>query len=179
MPGSMASRTARNFGGIAGGEVIVVNTTRNRSKQNYIATVCHEMVHVFQNQESQGRRNGSIKWMTEGVAQALAAQIMAAAGIRGAFDSQKRWPEFLKNAGRIPRLEHLHTYRDWDTAGRTFGYPVVYTTAAVAVLNLIQEKGSKPLFSFFRNLSKTKPETAFYQAFGVKLSEFEKSFRPY
>ena len=178
MPGSMASRNAKNFGGIASGGVIVVNTNRG-GRQNYMDTVCHELVHVFQNQESRGNRYGSIKYMTEGVAQVVAAQIMAAAGIKGPYDPGKLWPAVLKKAGRTPRLEHLRTYRDWDTAGRTYGYRVVYTTAALAALNLLKEKGSKPLFAFFRNLRKNKPEAAFYQAFGINLSEFEKSFRPY
>ena len=179
MPGAMASRNARNFGGVASGEVIVVNTNRAGSKLDYVATVCHEIVHIFQNQASQGNRYGSIKWMTEGVAQALAAQIMAASGIRGALNSQKQWPEILKKVGNTPRLEHLRTYRDWDSAGKTFGYPVVYITASVAVLNLMQEKGTKPLFAFFRNLRNSQPEAAFFQAFGVNLSDFEKSFRPF
>ena len=179
MPGSMASHTAGNFGGIAGGEVIIVNTNQRGGKQSYMATVCHEIVHIFQNQASRGNKYGSIKWMTEGVAQALAAQIMASAGVPGALGALKQWPEMLRRAGNTPRLEYLRTYRDWDSAGKTFGYPVVYTTAAVAALTLMKERGSKPLFAFFHNLSKTEPEAAFYQAFGLKLSEYEKSFRPY
>jgi hypothetical protein len=56
---------------------------------------------------------------------------------------------------------------------------VAYATSALAVLNLVRSKGNQPLFAFFKALKNANPEDAFSQAFGVKLSDFEKDFRPY
>lgn len=175
---SEASNSANHTAGSALGGVIVVNVGNTGSNQDYFFCLCHEMVHYFQSQESQDYRTGSIKWLTEGVADALAAQIMTAAGVKYA-DPQSRWPEILKKAQKTPRLEHLHSHGDWSAAISAYGSTVAYKTSAVAVLTLIQSKGNKPLFAFFQALRNAKPEDAFYQAFGVKLSDFEKDFRPF
>lgn len=175
---SEASHSAENTAGSARGGVIVVNVGNTSSNQDYIFALCHEMVHYFQSQESYDFRTGSIIWLTEGAADALAAQIMAAAGGKSA-DLQNRWPEILRRAQRTPKLEQLHSPRDWSAAINAYSSVVAYKTSAVAVLTLIQAKGNKPLFTYFRALRNTNPEDAFYQAFGIRLSDFEKQFRPF
>jgi hypothetical protein len=165
---------AENTGGSARDGTIIVNV-HNAGSAHLIFCICHEIVHYFQGQVS--RNFCSIMWMTEGVANALAAQIVAAAGVKCPESSQ--WLEVLKKAPKTPRLEHLHSFRDWDTAIKTDGQTVAYAISSVAVMTLIQSKGTKPLFTFFHALRNAKPEDAFSQAFGVRLSDFEKDFRPF
>jgi len=65
------------------------------------------------------------------------------------------------------------------SACHTYGGRVTYTTSALAVITLVEWRGYPALFTYFRALKNTNPEEAFYQAFGAKVGDFEKQFRPF
>ncbi len=117
--------------------------------------------------------------MTEGVANAIAAHILATAGIKGGVDYQKQWLETLQKARGWPSLENLHTPKEWYAAMQAYSPNVTYGTASLAVLKLVQWRGYQPLFAYFSALKQTSPEDAFYQAFGARVGDFEKQFRPF
>jgi hypothetical protein len=56
---------------------------------------------------------------------------------------------------------------------------IAYNTAALAVLTLVEWRGYPSLFAYFRNLRNSSPEDAFYRAFGSRLNDFEKQFKPF
>ena len=159
------------------GGTIILNLGKKPDKENEIFRLCHEIIHQFQSQESRGRSN-SIRWLSEGVADALAAYILETAGLK-TVDYKYSWQETIKKAPRWPRLENLHSYKEWSASMDANGPHVTYDTAAVAVLNLVQWKGYKPLFAYFCALKQTGTEDAFFQAFGARISDFEKQFTPF
>jgi hypothetical protein len=161
----------------ASGAAIVVNLGRFSGGQNQLFGLCHEIVHQFQSQEGRDQHN-SLRWLSEGVADALAAHILETAGLK-TVDYKYFWQETTRKAPRWPRLENLHTYKEWFASMDANGSNVTYNTAALAVLTLVQWKGYRPLFAYFCALKQTGPEDAFFQAFGTRISDFEKQFTPY
>lgn len=140
--------------------------------------LCHELVHFYQGQESQDK-HGAIGWMLEGSADALAAHILETVGVKGASGYKKWWIENLKKVRGVPSLESLHTRQGLMSACYTYGSRVTYTTSALAVMTLVEWRGYPALFTYFRALRNASPEDAFYQAFGARIGDFEKQFRPF
>lgn len=167
---AQASYLAHSSGLAKGGTLIV---DLGDIKDNYLQLfiLCHEIVHFYQGQESNDK-HGSIRWMSEGVANAIAAHIMETVGGQTPGLWKKLWIERLKSASNWPKLENLYSYNQMRGS-------LAYDTASLAVLTLVQWRGYPALFAYFRNLKNASPEDAFYQAFGVKVSDFEKSFRPF
>jgi hypothetical protein len=106
----------------------------------------------------------------------MAAHIMETAGLGGAVDYRRVWQGKRQNAAGGPRLENLHTQKEWFAALEAYGGGATYGTAALAVLALRQRHGYEPLLAYFRALSRLSPEDAFHQTFGVRLSSFERDF---
>lgn len=177
---SQARNVAESTGGFSrgsAGATIVVNMGSLTSGQSQFFCLCHELVHQFQSQESRDRHN-SIRWLSEGVADVLAAHILDTAGLKRA-DYQRYWQEIVKRAPRWPRLEDLHSYDDWFASMEANGPPVTYGASALAVLTLVRWKGYRPLFAYFNSLKQLSPEDAFVQAFGLTVADFEKQFTPF
>jgi len=160
------------------GATIIVNMGNLHNSHAQLFCLCHEIVHQFQSQESRDQHN-SLRWLSEGVADALAAHILETAGLTRGIDYKNLWQGIIKKAPRWPRLENLHTYKEWFAAMDDNGSQVTYGTAAVAVLTLVQWKGYRPLFVYFSTIKQSGPDPAFYQAFGTKAADFEKQFSPY
>ncbi|MHB8069117.1 MAG: hypothetical protein ACYDIC_14605 [Desulfobaccales bacterium] len=173
---NVAESTA-GFSRGSAGATIVVNMGNLRSGLSQLFCLCHELVHQFQSQESRDRHN-SIRWLSEGVAEALAAHILETAGLKKA-DYKGYWQGIVKKAPRFPRLENLHSYNEWFASMEANGSQVTYGTAALAVLTLVQWKGYRPLFAYFTSLQQLSPEAAFVQAFGATVADFEKQFTPF
>jgi hypothetical protein len=173
-----AEHQADSSVGLQNRGTLIVDLGNRARRHGKLFTLCHEMVHFFQAQESNDK-HGSIGWILEGSADALAAHILETAGIKGARGYKNRSIEFLKRARNIPSLEIMHTHQGIMAACGTHGGNVCYTTAAMAVLTLVEWKGYGALFTYFRALKNTSPEDAFYQAFGTRIDDFEKQFRPF
>ncbi|MBI4795562.1 MAG: hypothetical protein HY790_06945 [Deltaproteobacteria bacterium] len=173
-----AASEAKGSLGVQRGGTLLVDLGDIRDNYYQLFVLCHEMVHFYQGQESQDK-HGAIGWMLEGSAEALAAHILETVGVKGAKGYKNRSLEMLKKARSIPSLEILHTQPGLMAACGTYGGRVTYTTAAMAVLTLVEWRGYPALFTYFRALKSSRPDDAFYQAFGTKVSDFEKSFRPF
>ncbi|RJR32724.1 MAG: hypothetical protein C4567_18105 [Deltaproteobacteria bacterium] len=157
--------------GLAKGGTLIVDLGGTKGNYLQLFILCHEMVHFYQGQESNDK-HGPVRWMSEGVANVIAAHIMETAGGQSSGTWKKYWLERVKSVPNFPRLENLRSPNQMMV-------PLSYDTASLAVLTLVEWRGYPALFAYFRNLKNTDSENAFYQAFGAKLSDFEKSFRPY
>jgi hypothetical protein len=166
-----AAYDARGSSGLQRGGTLIVDLGDIHGNYWQLFVLCHEIVHFYQGQESQDKY-GSIRWITEGSANAIAAHIMETVGGQDAGVYKKMWVEHLKRAQNWPKLENL---RNPNQIGAYLGYD----TASLAVLTLVEWRGYPALFTYFRNLKNASPEDAFYQAFGTRLNDFEKSFRPF
>ena len=174
---SQASQQSHMSLGLQQGGTLIVNLGDIHSNFLQLFVLCHEIVHHFQGQMS-GDRQGSLRWMAEGMADAVAAHVLEGIGVKAAGRYQNWWQEKLKKARDWPKLENLHTPKEWLAAVRAYGPNVTYKTSAMAVLTLGQWKGYRSLFTYLQALKSAGPEDAFYQAFGARLNDFEKQFRP-
>jgi len=168
---AQANYRAQNSAGIALKGDLIVDLGDIKGNNWQLFVLCHEMVHFYENQESQGK-HGSIRWMSEGVANAIAAHIMETVGGQSQDTWKNYWIENLKKAQNYPSLEYLRSPNQMRSQ-------LAYNTASLAVLTLVEWRGYPALFTYFRNLQNDRPDEAFYQAFGTRLSDFEKSFRPF
>jgi len=166
-----AAFQANHSVGLQSGGILIVDLGDRSSRHGKLFTLCHEIVHFYQSQES-GDKNYDVRWITEGAADAVASHIMETIGGQSAGSYKKQWIENLKRAQNLPRLEYLHSPNQM----RSYG---AYNNGALAVLTLVEWRGYPALFTYFRALRNASPEDAFYQAFGARLSDFEKSFRPF
>lgn len=174
---AMAVVQSEMSAGLQSKGTIIVNLGTIHNSKSQVFCLCHEIVHHYQYQESRGKY-GSIRWITEGVADAIAAHILETAGIKSPGSYKKRWQEILQKAQSWPKLEKLHSGQEWYAAMGAYG-GIPYRTASLAVLTLIEWRGYRQLFTYFQALRQTSPEDAFYQAFGARLDDFEKQFRPF
>jgi hypothetical protein len=175
---SQAALQAYTSAGLQRRGDLIVDLGDINSDYFQLFVLCHELVHVYQAQESQDR-HGALGWICEGSADALAAHILETVGVKGAKGYKNCWIENLKKVRELPRLESLHTRQGLMSACNTYGGRVTYTTSALAVMTLVDWRGYPALFAYFRALRHSNPEDAFYQAFGTKASDFEKQFRPF
>ncbi|MDD2904234.1 MAG: hypothetical protein PHU44_17540, partial [Syntrophales bacterium] len=119
-----------------------------------------------------------LRWMSEGMADAIAVHVLETVGVKGARRYKESWKNNLQKARDWPKLDQLHAPNEWFAAAATYGSYVTYKTSALAVLTLVDWKGYPALFAYLRDLKTASPEAAFYQAFGTRLADFEKQFRP-
>ena len=175
---SQASVVAHHTTGVQRRGDLIVDLGDINSDYKQLFVLCHEMVHFYQGQESQDK-HGAIGWMLEGSADALAAHILETVGVKNASGFKNWWIKNLKKARVLPSLENLHTHKGLMSACYTYGGRVTYTTSALAVLTLVEWRGYPALFAYFQALKNSTPEDAFYQAFGAKVTDFEKQFRPF
>jgi hypothetical protein len=168
---SQASYEASSTAGLARKGDLIIDLGDIRDTKWQLFVVCHEIVHFYQNQEG-GKKHGQLRWMSEGVANVIAAHIMETVSGQTAGTFKKYWLEKIKRAGNYPRLEYLHSPNQISVY-------LGYDTASLAVLTLVEWRGYPALFAYFRNLKDTSPEDAFYRAFGTRLSDFEKGFKPF
>lgn len=174
---AQANFHAQNSKGLQSRGTLIVNLGDLRGNFPQLFVLCHEMVHHFQGQIS-GDRHGSLRWMSEGMADAIAVHVLEKVGVKGAARYKKSWKENLKKARNWPKLDRLHAPNEWFAAVYAYGPYVTYKTSALAVLTLVEWKGHRSLFAYLRDLKTASPEDAFYQAFGTRLADFEKQFRP-
>lgn len=119
---------------------LIVNLGDIHGNFPQLFVLCHEMVHHFQGQIS-GDRHGSLRWLSEGMADAIAAHVLATIGVKAAGPYQASWRENLKKARDWPKLEKLHTPREWYAAVRAYGSYVTHKTSALEVLMLVSLYG--------------------------------------
>ncbi|MFZ5453339.1 MAG: hypothetical protein ACOZF2_15885 [Thermodesulfobacteriota bacterium] len=174
---SQANFHAQNSKGLQSRGTLIVNLGDLRGNFPQLFVLCHEMVHHYQGQIS-GDRHGYLRWFSEGMADAVAVHVLETVGVKDARRYKDSWQENLKKARNWPRLDKLHAPHEWFAAVYAYGPYVTYKTSALAVLTLVDWKGYRALFDYLRDLKTATPEAAFYQAFGTRLADFEKQFRP-
>jgi hypothetical protein len=175
---SQASLSAYATSGLQRNGDLIVDIGDINSDYAQLYVLCHELVHFYQGQESQDK-HGAIGWMCEGAADALAGHILETVGVKGAKGFKNWWTKHLKTVRELPSLESLHTRQGLMSACVAYGSRVTYSTAALAVMTLVEWRGYPALFTYFRALRNARPEDAFYQAFGAKVTDFEKQFRAF
>lgn len=158
--------------GVSGRSTIIERPGRQAKPANVVFLLCHELTHQYQAQAGRGRF-AAVHWLSEGVADYLAARLVEEMGL-GRLDGYRRhWAKTVAAVSDRPRLAWLHGRDDWNAARKRFGAGLVYRMSDLAVLELVDRKGSGALFEYFTALRDMSPEQAFEKAFELDLATFE------
>jgi hypothetical protein len=169
---SFATEQAEHASGVSQNANIIEHLSRKADLGTVAFILCHEITHQFQHQTSNGRHN-PVRWLSEGVADSLAARIVAGMGLGRLDDMCRQWEKIARGASDRPRLAGLHGWEDWKAARDRYGSNIVYRMGDVAVLELIDRKGLAALFDYFRLLRTLPHAQAFEKAFDLDLDNFE------
>lgn len=166
-----ASRADKSVGMSSRGGMIVENLGRQGNLAEKIFVAAHELTHQFEDQASGGRHN-AVRWLSEGTADYVAARVVETSKLGRLADYRSRWTSQVAASARPP-LAALHGYAAWLAAESRFGGNAIYRRGDLAVLQLIDARGERALFDYFRKLRDRDPERAFREAFGQDLGRFE------
>ncbi|WP_093688015.1 hypothetical protein [Sporolituus thermophilus] len=168
------SQLARSTGTTVNDHVII-NAGAVEYYRDMVFITAHEMVHQYQPADA---AQAGLCWLTEGTADVVAANVVAAdSGKTAVVDEYRRnWLKVVKSDGHRPGLEMLDAKADWLAAVRRDA-PVAYRTAALAVLYLTDRNGYGALAAYWQLRAGGKPpEPAFQQAFGLSSAQFAAQF---
>jgi hypothetical protein len=164
------------------GHKVIVNIGEIEMYNDALFIVAHEIAH--QSQVEALVDITRLNWLTEGLADWVAAQAVAA-NLGELADSDasqvKRyhhsWLMTVAQAPLYPRLLELDGRTDWLTSIRAYGPVIPYRTAALAVFRLAEIAGMDSFRSYFAlRATGESAEKAFAAAFGMTLEAFEDQY---
>jgi hypothetical protein len=173
-----ADRRARTtFGWSIGDHLILQNVGApfNPNPRRRIYNISHEIVHKFQGQECTDQCS-KVMWIYEGVAGVFAARVVELSGNRPLAQQKESWLQEVRKLAKRPELKELISQSDWYKGLDKYGTDPSYSFAALAVSNIIEEKGYEPIFVYFKKLKDSSPEESFKKAFGLDMKGFESEF---
>jgi len=170
-------RVRTTFGWSIGDQLILQNAGApfNPNPRRRIYNISHEIVHKFQRQACMDQCSKVI-WIYEGVAGAFAARVVELSGDRPLAQQKESWLQEVRKLPKRPELKELISQSDWHKGLDKYGSDPCYSFAALAVSNLIEEKGYETIFVYFKKLKDSGPEESFKKAFGIEMKGFEDEF---
>jgi hypothetical protein len=169
---SAANRADKSVGLSSRGK-IVEDLGRQDNIAEKIFVAAHELTHQFQDQAS-GGRHGTVRWLSEGAADYLAAKVVERSRLGSLAAYRARWTRLVAAAAARPSLAALRGYGDWTAAENRYGGGLIYRLSDLAVLRLVELRGDRALFAFFRRLHDLDADRAFQETFGQDLDRFER-----
>jgi hypothetical protein len=171
-PRDAAAQRADKSIGLSARGMIFEDIGRQNNVAEKIFVAAHELTHQFQDQASNGHHR-PVVWISEGVADCIAAKVVEQAGLGSIAAYRKLWSRQLNSAAERPHLAQLHGVADWAAAENHYGGNLIYRMGDMAVLQLIELRDEKALFAYFRRLQRMDFEQAFQETFGLDLRQFE------
>lgn len=169
---SAADRADKSVGLSSRGR-IVEDLSRQGNLAAKVFVAAHELTHQFQDQLSAGRHNVA-RWLSEGAADYMAARAVEVSRLGKLSVLSARWAKTVADAAEPPSLTALRSFADWRAAENRYGGALIYNLADLAVLRLVELKGERALFDYFRRLRDQDVERAFQASFGQDLGRFER-----
>lgn len=151
---------------------ILEDLGRQESLVSKVFVAAHELTHQFQSQLS--RQPNRVRWISEGMANGIAAKVVEQAHLGSVERFRRGWLQRVRSAAKRPHLAELRSAADWMAAENRYGGPLIYGLGSLAVLRLIEQRGDRALFTYFRNLRDMDFEQAFRETFDMDLSQFER-----
>ena len=166
-------KAAKAVDALAGDHLIVFNVDGTPTTRQRVFILAHELTHQYQ-RELAGVNAGGVKWMLEGMAEAVGAQLVARAGFFSVPQYKNNWQTGITMSPQKPFLSELRTSTGWSNSLSTYGGPLTYKTAGLANLILLERYGTPKVIAYFRELGRgATPEAAFRQAFDLDMGQFE------
>lgn len=167
-----AMRAGQGTDALAGDGLIVINMAGVPTSRQKIFLVAHEMTHQYQRQLA-GRQAGEVKWLLEGMAETVGAQVVARRGYMTLEDYKNNWWTGLEHTVSRPNLSEMKTAEGWSAALSRYGSPVTYKTAGLAVLILTERYGQQSVLNYFTLLGQGESsDESFQKAFGLSMADF-------
>jgi len=173
-------RTVEYSGGISWGNYVVsrnvgLHITRPERQRDII----HEIVHQYQSDIAASDARGILTWVREGMADAIAAQVLDKTGLRTMEDDRQGWLSLARKYKAFPEFSALNDLNGWYAAQDRYGSWCPDATAYLAVDLLVQRKGHDALIAYLRSAKTQDAASAFQDAFGVSLDDFTRDFAAY
>ncbi|RPI74966.1 MAG: hypothetical protein EHM45_16340 [Desulfobacteraceae bacterium] len=118
-------------------------------------------------------------WLLIGDGDLTAALITDACRKKSLAEQKKTWLKTVLNAADRPRLDRLHTKKEWERAFNKFSRAVLYSYIRLAALYLSETGGYQALTEWQRRTEQPDTEKAFEKIFGIPLNRFELDFENY
>lgn len=168
-----AARAIKGTDAVAGPGQIIINMDGVPSDRQKTFLTAHETTHQYQRVLA-GNRAGTVKWLLEGMAETVGAQIVERKGYMTVAQYRNNWQSGLRSIADKPELAGLRAADAWSSALSRYGSTVTYKTAGLAVLVLTERFGQEKVLAYFGRLGKGESaEDAFYHSFGMTLADFE------
>jgi hypothetical protein len=168
-----AEKKAKNSKGWSFKHTIIQDAGDLSNNRKKLFNICHELVHQFQDQES-NRRHNKIRWISEGAADVITARILESINVERLAQYRQWWEQAIRKANQVPKLTELHDMKDWMAAIDKYGTNITYRTADLAVLDLVSHNGFESLFVYFKNMKNGNVDNSFKNAFGISLANYER-----
>ena len=171
-PAEAEIRAQTTTGWSHGNLIIHWATALNDDKQRFF-NMSHELVHQLQRQLVKGNKQ-KIRWLHEGMADAIAAKVIEANRLSTYEKYRKNWFETIKKAASYPSLNELSSNDGWNKVINNYPYGMLYRIADFGTACLVDDKGTKGLIEYHRNLGKgSSPEAAFREVYGIDVDKYE------
>jgi len=169
-----ANRVGKGVDALAGNALIVINADGAPTPRQRTFLLAHELTHQYQRLLA-GNRAGEVKWMIEGMAEAVGAQVVARQGFMSLEQYKANWQTGISSAEKKPSLSQLRTSQDWSSALSVYGTGLTYKTAGLGNLILLEKYGVQRLVKYFAELGKGRSAgESFLNSFELDMPYFEK-----
>ena len=169
------NRVGKGVDALSGARFIVINVDGTPTPRQRMFLLAHELTHQYQRQIA-GVKAVEVKWMLEGMAEAVGAQVVARSGFMSVEQYKANWQTGICMAKNKPVLTQLRTSQEWSSALSVYGSGLTYKTAGLGNLILLEQYGMQSVIQYFAEIGKGKNSNeAFQNAFDVEILQFERS----
>jgi hypothetical protein len=174
-----ANRVGKGVDALAGNSLIIINVDGTPTARQRTFLLAHELTHQYQRQLA-GAKAGEVKWMLEGMAEAVGVQVVARQGFMSVENYKANWQTGISMAKSKPSLTDLRTSQEWSSALSAYGSGLTYKTAGLSSLILIEQHGIQSVIKYFEALGKGQSSNeAFRNAFEADMLQFERDMEIY
>ena len=168
------NRVGKGVDALSGNRLIVINVDSTPTSRQRTFLLAHELTHQYQRQIA-GAKAVEVKWMLEGMAEAVGAQVVARNGFMTTEQYKVNWQTGICMTRNKPLLAQLRTSNDWSNALSVYGSGLTYKTAGLATLIILEQYGIQRIIGYFGELGKGKSSNeAFQNSFDVDMLQFER-----
>ena len=173
------NRVGKGVDALSGNRLIVINVDGTPTTRQRTFLLAHELTHQYQRQLA-GVKAVEVKWMLEGMAEAVGAQVVARQRFMSVEQYKVNWQTGISLAKNKPYLTELRTSQGWSKALSAYGTSLTYKTAGLSNLILFEQYGIQKVINYFVELGNGKSSNdAFKNSFDINMLQFERNMEGY
>ena len=173
------NRVGKGVDALSGNRLIVINVDGTPTTRQRTFLLAHELTHQYQRQLA-GVKAVEVKWMLEGMAEAVGAQVVARQRFMSVEQYKVNWQTGISLAKNKPYLTELRTSQGWSKALSAYGTSLTYKTAGLSNFILFEQYGIQKVINYFVELGNGKSSNdAFKNSFDINMLQFERNMEGY